>query len=246
MNTFSEENKNQIPMTKDPHFIQALFRSISPTYDRANDVITLGMARLWRKSLVKWSDAKPDSRILDCATGTGDLAFEFQRHLGPQAEVIGTDFVEEMLVLARQKARILDLQTQFQWADATQLDFSDSHFNVTSIAYGIRNVYDTVKALSEMARVTKPGGKVLILETGDLKNPVLGPLIRLYFNKFVPALGGVVSGNRSAYEYLNQSSAQFPCGMDFLALMDATHRFKKLEFKSLMGGASFIYRGTVR
>lgn len=234
---------------KDPEFIHSLFRSISPSYDKANDAITFGMARLWRSSLVKWSKCAEDARVLDCATGTGDLAFEFHRALGPKSKVLGIDFVAEMISIADQKSSkktgVGLGSLEFQVADSMNLPFPDSEFDVASIAYGIRNVADPIVALSEMARVVRPGGVVMVLETGKVQNPVLGPFLRVYFEKWVPWVGGMLSGHRSAYEYLNQSSGAFPCGSEFLDWMKATKSFSKVEFRTLMGGASYLYKGTV-
>lgn len=229
-----------------PEFVNQLFGNIAPTYDLANDVITFGLARGWRNQLVRWSDVQSGQKILDCATGTGDLAIAFKRVVGKNGQVIGTDFCPGMLEFAPQKASKLGQNVQFEQADVMQLPYDDQQFDVASIAYGIRNVSDPAKALSEMARVCRPGGKVMILETGKTRHPVLAKIIHLYFNHIVPFLGGMISGNRSAYEYLNQSSSSFPCREDFVSLMNSTGAFKKVEYKSLMGGASFIYKGTVQ
>ncbi len=228
-----------------PEFIRSLFSSISSDYDKANDVITFGLARRWRRKLVRWSEASKGSRVLDCATGTGDLALDFKAHVGPEGEVIGTDFCEDMLKWAPKKALEQGLQVQFEWADATDLKYPDASFDVTSIAYGIRNVNEPLKALSEMARVTRPGGFVMVLETGDSQWPIFKSFYRFYFNHVVPRLGGLVTGHRSAYEYLNRSSSKFPAADKFVELMHQTGRFSKIDYVRLMGGASFIYRGQV-
>jgi len=226
--------------------IKDLFGGIAGTYDKANDVITLGMARRWRKLLVKMSGAKKGMSILDCATGTGDLAFNFKSVVGDSGKVIGTDFCPEMIELAPNKSKKLNLDVKFQIEDVTQLSFDDNQFDVTSIAYGIRNVQDPQKGMAEMARVTKPGGKVMVIETGVITTPVLKNIIPLYFNHIVPRLGGMVSGNRDAYDYLNKSSSQFPCRQDFISIMESTNMFAKTEYKSIMGGASYIYMGLVK
>ncbi len=226
--------------------IKNLFGGIAGTYDKANDVITFGMARRWRKLLVKMSGAKPGMRVLDCATGTGDLAFNFKSVVGNSGSVTGTDFCPEMIALAPGKSKKLNLDVKFQIEDVTALSFNDDLFDVTSIAYGIRNVQDPQKGLSEMARVTKPGGKVMVIETGVITTPVLKHVIPLYFNHIVPRLGGMVSGNRDAYDYLNKSSGKFPCREDFISVMNSTNMFSHTEYKSIMGGASYIYMGVVK
>tara|TARA_B100000749_G_scaffold280223_1_gene275311 strand:+ start:19341 stop:20060 length:720 start_codon:yes stop_codon:yes gene_type:complete len=225
----------------DPEFIQNTFSSIASNYDQANEAITMGMVGSWRKALIESANAKPGMSVLDCATGTGDLAIEFAKVVGPNGKVIGSDFCKEMLACAPEKAKKLNLEIQFEWADATDLPYEDNTFDIVSIGYGIRNVSDPVKALSEMARALKPGGKLVVLETGDTRNPVLQPMINLYFKWIVPRIGGWIGGNRKAYEYLNQSSGKFPSRKDFLKLMEATALLEDLSYKSLMGGASFIY-----
>lgn len=220
--------------------IQNIFNSVAHGYDKANDLMTFGMAHRWRKTLVRWSGAKADSRVLDCATGTGDLAFEFKR-VAKKGKVIGTDFCEAMLSHAPGKAESLGLDVRFQKADVLNLPFADKSFDVASIAYGIRNVEDPVRALSEMARVVKPGGSVMVLETGDGQ----WPMVDFYFRKVVPRIGGWVTGRRDAYEYLSRSSNKFPSGIDFLALMKSAGRFSSVEFKKFIGGGSFVYKGRV-
>lgn len=225
--------------------IQNLFTGIAPGYDLANDLITFGLARGWRRKLVKWSEVQSGQRVLDCASGTGDLAFEFKRAVGENGQVIGTDFCQKMLDQAPGKSKDLNLDVKFEWADVTQLKYDSDQFDVTSIAYGIRNVQDPIKALQEMARVTKPGGKVMILETGKSQWRLMQSAFDFYFKYIVPLLGGLVTGDSSAYKYLNQSSKNFPCREDFLILMGQAGCFSKCEYKSLMGGASFIYKGVV-
>ncbi len=226
--------------------IKNLFGGIANTYDKANDVITFGMARKWRKKLVKWSGANTGMSVLDCATGTGDLAFNFKSVVGETGSVIGTDFCPEMIALAPDKSKKLKLDVKFQIEDVTSLSFKDNCFDITSIAYGIRNVQDPKKGLAEMARVTKPGGKVMVIETGIITTPILKHIIPLYFNHIVPRLGGIVSGNKEAYDYLNKSSGKFPCREGFINIMNSTNMFSQTEYKSIMGGASYIYMGIVK
>jgi demethylmenaquinone methyltransferase/2-methoxy-6-polyprenyl-1,4-benzoquinol methylase len=228
-----------------PEEIRNLFSEVAFKYDKANDAMTFGLARLWRRDLVRWSGAGPGDRILDCATGTGDLAIEFKRAVGDLGEVVGTDFCAEMLNLAPPKAEKLGLKIDFQLADVTQLPFEDSSFQVASIAYGIRNVENPVKALQEMARVVKTGGSVMILETGA-PHRLFRHAFDFYFQRVVPRVGGWVTGKRHAYEYLNRSSRKFPSGYEFLELLSQTGAFDHGEYRTLMGGASFLYRAVVK
>lgn len=225
--------------------IQSLFSSIAPGYDKANDWITFGLAKRWRHSLVEFSRVLPGDRVLDCATGTGDLAIEFKRAVGEKGDVVGTDFCQAMLERAPLKAQAGGMNIQFQWADVMSLPFESDLFDVSSIAYGIRNVENPVQALSEMARVTRSGGRVVILETGDSQWPLFQSVFDLYFKSVVPVIGGAITGKKEAYRYLNKSSKKFPSRDAFLKLMEETGAFSRMEFQPLLGGASFMYRGIV-
>ncbi|MBT4761287.1 MAG: bifunctional demethylmenaquinone methyltransferase/2-methoxy-6-polyprenyl-1,4-benzoquinol methylase UbiE [Bdellovibrionaceae bacterium] len=229
-----------------PEFIKGLFNSISTNYDLANHVITLGLLTAWRKKFIKLSGAQEGNSVLDCATGTGDLALEFKKVVGDSGRVIGSDFSEGMLKLAPLKAKAQNLDIQFELGDVTQLQHEDNCFDITSIGYGIRNVVDPKLGLSEMARVTKSGGYVMVLETGENQNPVVRPFIKLYFNYVVPTLGAIANSNKGAYKYLNQSSGKFPCEADFVRLMETTGLFSKIKYYPLMGGASYIYKAQVK
>ena len=227
-------------------FVKSLFSSISKNYDLANDLMTFGLARWWRRKLISWSEVQPGQKVLDCATGTGDLALSFQKKVSPKGSTIGVDFCQDMLDVAETKRPHSSKLPEFQWADITRLNFEDDHFDITSISYGIRNVENTIQGLKEMARVTRPNGFVMILETGDPSNSWIAPLLKLHFKLWVPLVGGLISGQKPAYEYLNQSSNRFPCGDDFVRLMESTDMFAKIEYKTLMGGASYLYKAQVK
>ncbi len=228
-----------------PEKIKGIFSSVAHGYDRANDAMTFGLARMWRRQLVHWSGVRAGESVLDCATGTGDLAFEFKKTVGAQGRVVGSDFCEEMLVEARVKAEKFHASVEFLQADAHQLPFANNTFDVASIAYGIRNVAEPLLVLREMARVVKPGGRVVILETGDTQMAAIRPFVNFYFQKVVPRVGGWITGQRAAYEYLSESSSEFPSRERFVDMMNATGAFSTVAFQSLLGGASFIYNGKV-
>lgn len=229
-----------------PEDIKHLFADVASGYDKANDAMTLGLAHIWRRKLVVWSGAKPGDQILDCATGTGDLAIEFKRTVGETGRVTGTDFCEEMLELAPPKAKKHGFDIEFRQADAMNLPFGDAQFDISSIAYGIRNVSDPSKALTEMARIVRPGGRVMVLETGDSPDNPFRGFFDFYFRQVIPRVGGWVTGKRYAYEYLNNSSRGFPSRELFKELMMDTGRFESVDYKVLFGGASFLYRGIVK
>lgn len=222
----------------DPNKIRSMFASISTRYDRANTVLSGGVHHLWRRKAVRWSGAKAGDRILDCATGTGDLAIAFHKAVAPGGNVVGTDFVPEMLTLARIKAPSIT----FEVADVTKLPFDDASFDVASISFGIRNVNDPKKGIAEMARAVRPGGRVIVLEFGQPRSRLLGALYDWYRRHILPRLGGMVTGEQDAYEYLERSAGRFPCGDEFVALMREAATFQSVDYKPLSFGIAYLYR----
>lgn len=228
-----------------PEKIRGMFSEISGRYDLANTVLSAGIHHLWRRRLVSWSGVNRGSSVLDCATGTGDLAIEFKKTVGP-GEVIGTDFCAEMLVPAPAKAKNARLDIHFETADVTQLPYPDARFDAASISFGIRNVGDPAKGLSELARVVRPGGVVMVLEFGQPNSSLIAGAYNFYSRRVLPTIGGWVTGQRQAYEYLQDSSALFPCREGFVDLMMSTGRFASVEWRPLSMGIAYMYKGVVR
>lgn len=225
--------------------IQRMFASIAPRYDATNQVLSLGVHRRWRAAAIRLGGVAPGGKALDCATGTGDLALALQRAVGPSGEVIGTDFCAEMLALAPAKAKRAGLAVRFEVADALALPYEAKRFDVATIAFGIRNVDDPVRCLRELARVVRPGGRVVVLEFGQPRG-LFGALFRLYSRVVMPAVGGLLSGNRQAYEYLPRTAQAFPAGERFLALMDEAGSFASRAAHPMTFGTAYVYVGTVR
>ncbi len=225
--------------------VREMFASIARRYDAANEVLSLGVHRGWRRAAVRLSGVLPGDRVLDCATGTGDLALAFKRAVGPSGEVVGTDFCAEMLASAPAKAQRAGLPVRFEVADALALPYADASFDVASIGFGIRNVDDPVRCLREMSRVVRPGGRVVVLEFGQPRGP-FGALFRVYSRQVMPALGGLLTGNRAAYEYLPRTAAAFPAGDRFLELMDEAGAFAQRSANPLFAGTAYVYVGAVR
>ena len=246
MNSNLKTQPTQAMNKPDPQVIQSMFSKVAANYDRTNTILSLGIHHLWRDKLVKKSGAKAGDQILDCATGTGDLAIAFKKAVGPSGTVIGTDFNEAMLSTAPFKAKAKNLDIKFEIADVTQLPYADQKFDICSISFGIRNVNDPVKALQEMGRVCKPGGQVIVLEFGQMSIPVVSNLYGFYSEKILPKLGGVVTGQHEAYNYLQKSSAAFPCREGFLKLMIEAGCFAKTEFVPVSLGIAYIYIGHVK
>ena len=224
--------------------VRNMFSKIAPRYDLANDVLSLGTHRRWRKKAVKLARAAPGNTVLDCATGTGDLALAFKRAVGPEGDVIGTDFCADMLKLAPAKAAKANLNVRFEVADAMALPFPDASFDIASISFGIRNVDSPQRCLLEMARVLKHGGRALILEFGQPQG-LFGGCFRLYSKHVIPFVGKCLTGNRSAYEYLPKTSAAFPSGEAFVQLMRETSAFSSVRAFPLSFGIAYAYVGEV-
>ena len=225
--------------------VRSMFASISDQYDRVNSVLSFGIHHYWRHITVKESNAGRGDSVIDCATGTGDLAIAFKKKVGPSGYVLGTDFCEEMLETAPDKAKRKDLDIDFEVADAMDLPYEDDRFDIASIAFGIRNVDDPVRCLKEMARVVRPGGRVVVLEFGQPRGLLKGPY-QFYSSVVMPTVGGLLSGNRKAYVYLPETSAAFPAGDRFIKLMDESGVFVKRLAHSLTGGIAYVYVGIVK
>ncbi|MFO8029057.1 MAG: bifunctional demethylmenaquinone methyltransferase/2-methoxy-6-polyprenyl-1,4-benzoquinol methylase UbiE [Cyclonatronaceae bacterium] len=225
--------------------VRRMFASISDRYDLLNSVLSLGVHHRWRTKTVRMSGASEGMSVLDCATGTGDLAIAFKKAVGTTGRVVGTDFCAEMLGPAPEKSRRQGVEVDWEVADAMDLPYDDDRFDISSIAFGIRNVDDPLTALSEMARVVRPNGKVMVLEFGQPYGIMKHPF-RWHSKYVIPVLGGWISGNRDAYHYLPETSARFPADERFLSLMKSTGRFKSFEYKPLMQGIAYIYMGIVR
>lgn len=230
----------------DPEIIRSMFSKVARNYDKGNSVLSVGIHHLWRTKAVKLAQAKPGQKVLDCATGTGDLAIAFKKAVGSTGDVIGTDFCVEMLDYAPAKAKEQNLEIKFEQADVTKLQYPDKQFDIVSISFGIRNVNDPVKALQEMSRVSKPGGRVIVLEFGQMAIPVIGSAYKFYSEKVLPVLGGWVTGQKEAYNYLQKSSAAFPCREGFLDLMKKAGTFTHMEYVPVSFGIAYIYIGTVK
>ena len=225
--------------------VKNMFADIADDYDRINSILSFGIHNAWRKRTVLESEARPGDRVLDCATGTGDLALEFKRTVGHEGYVLGTDFCKEMIEHAPGKAEERKLVVEFEVADAMNLPYDEDSFDVASIAFGIRNVDDPMVCLKEMARVVKPGGRVVVLEFGQPKGLLKMPY-ELYSRHIMPTIGGWISGNRDAYTYLPETSAKFPAGENFIKLMTESKSFSKSRAVELTGGIAFVYIGTVK
>lgn len=209
-----------------------MFASIAPRYDLLNRVLSLGVDRAWRREAAREALALSPRRILDVATGTGDFALELKAR-AEHAEVVGSDFVPQMLDIARAKARGRGLELRLEEGDALNLPYPDGSFDAVTCAFGFRNFADYARGLSEMWRVLAPGGRLVILEFPPPRPGLFGALFRFYFRQILPRVGAWVSGNAGAYTYLPESVLAFPDPGRLAGLMHATGfrtRYRLLTF----------------
>ncbi len=216
-------------------FIRLMFNDISPKYDLLNDVLSLGTHRLWKKKLIRLSLQDKPVSALDCATGTGDIAFELKKNC--PGSVMGIDFSQGMIDQAIERSKRNPHQVEFRVADIEKLPFTDKSFDITTISFGIRNVENLDQGLKELGRVARG---VYILEFGRPQNNLFKKLYFGLLKLYVP-LFGLVSKRKDAYEYLISSSEAFPSGEEFVSIMKKNMSFKIFGYTPVFGGIAYIY-----
>jgi demethylmenaquinone methyltransferase/2-methoxy-6-polyprenyl-1,4-benzoquinol methylase len=216
------------------------FDDIAPWYDFLNHFLSLGIDRQWRKKLIRKLPEGPGIHVLDVATGTADLAILAARK--KSCRVSACDISRKMMAIGKKKAKAkgLDGQIEMIWASAEDLPFDSNHFDAVMVAFGVRNFVSLENGLAEMYRVVKPGGNLLVLEFSTPRNPLLRAIYLLYFRRVLPVLGGLLSKNRKAYDYLPESVLKFPQGETFMRLLETTG-FKRTDTQPLTGGIATLY-----
>ncbi len=228
------------PGTLESGQVRAMFDRIAGVYDLMNSVMTAGLHHRWRARAVELAAIGPGDRVLDVATGTGDLAAAALAAVRPGGEVIGVDFSEQMLARARAKVP----GASFEVADALVLPFVDGEFDATTVGFGARNFSDLERGLAEMIRVTKPGGRVVVLEITQPTREPLASFYRAWFDRLVPALG-TLAGDRAAYSYLPSSVRRFPEPAQLARVMDGLG-LGAIRYVLTAGGIIAIHVGVVR
>ncbi len=221
--------------------VRAMFDRIAGVYDRMNRVMTVGLDREWRRRAADLARVGPGDRALDVATGTGDLALELARRVGPEGEVVGSDFSEEMLERAR--AKDAGERVRFEWGNALALPYDANRFDAATVGFGARNFSDLPRGVAEMARVVRPGGRVVILEITTPQRPPLSWFYAAWFDRLVPALGRV-AGDPDAYAYLPSSVRRFPGPRELAATM-AGCGLTDVRWIVTAGGIIALHSGTV-
>ena len=231
--------------------VEAMFDRIARSYDRMNGVMTAGLHHQWRRRAADLAALSPGARVLDVATGTGDLAFELGHRVAPDGVVVGADFSENMLQIARDKAAATARVTtapagvtiRFEQANALALPYDDGEFDAATVAFGARNFADLERGLAEMARVVRPGGHVVVLE---ITTPTAGPVaaaLRVWFDRIVPVVGRL-AGDADAYTYLPSSVRRFPPPRELAAIM-AKVGLGEIRYTVTAGGIIALHSGIV-
>ena len=226
--------------------VEKMFDAVAPRYDLLNRVLSAGIDRYWRSRAVQMLDDEQPQRVLDIATGTADLAIEIERTLHPR-ETVGIDLSTEMLDRGRTKIERNGLSSRIslQKADAADLPFDDASFDAAFVAFGVRNFEDLDAGLGDIRRVLRPGGSLVVLEFSQPRTFPIKQLYDWYSHRVLPRIGGLLSPDQGAYEYLPSSVAAFPGGTDFLRRME-TAGFADLAWTPLTFGIASLYKGRAR
>jgi demethylmenaquinone methyltransferase/2-methoxy-6-polyprenyl-1,4-benzoquinol methylase len=234
-----------VPVNKDSTRVRRMFASIAGRYDLLNHLLSLNIDKSWRNFTTRTAPPEPGVPVLDCCTGTADLAIAYDKASGGKSPVVGSDFCREMLLIGNKKvqnAHAADRITLVE-GDTQRLPLPSDLFGVVTVAFGLRNVADTAKGIDEMIRVARPGGKVAILEFSKPRGAILGRIYLVFFRRVLPKVGQALAPNRdNAYEYLPASVLQFPDGQEMLDLLESRGLTKTKQYPLTFGIAT-LYVG---
>jgi demethylmenaquinone methyltransferase/2-methoxy-6-polyprenyl-1,4-benzoquinol methylase len=232
-----------VPEAEKAGRVHSVFTSVASKYDVMNDLMSMGIHRIWKDAMMDWLAPRPGSRLLDVAGGTGDVAFRYlTRAAGATATVL--DMTEQMLIEGQKRAEAGSMADRLDWVvgDAMALPFPDNSFDTYTISFGIRNVTRVQDALSEAFRVLRPGGRLMVLEFSQIPNEMLQKAYDLYSFNVIPPLGKLVTGDRDSYQYLVESIRKFPDQDAFLAMIRQAG-FSMASYRNLTLGIAALHSG---
>ena len=233
-----------VPTEEKQGMVADVFHSVAAKYDVMNDLMSFGVHRLWKRFTIDMSGVRPGNKVLDLAGGTGDLTKKFSKIVGPQGKVVLADINSSMLEVGRERLTNQGYVGNIEYvqANAQYLPFEDNTFDVITIAFGLRNVTDKDEALRSMFRVLKPGGRLLVLEFSQTKNPLLKKAYDLYSFTALPIMGKLVTNDSESYKYLAESIRMHPDQETLKGMMEEAG-FNRVSYHNMTGGMVALHRG---
>ena len=232
-----------VPEAEKAGKVQNVFTSVASKYDIMNDIMSVGIHRIWKEAMMDWLAPRPGQRLLDVAGGTGDISFKFLKRAGSGHATV-LDITENMLIEGRKRAETDQILDSLDWivGDAMSLPFADNSFDVYTISFGIRNVTQPQEALNEAFRILRPGGRLMVLEFSQIPVPLAQKAYDLYSFNVIPTMGKLITNDRSSYQYLVESIRKFPDQETFLSMVQHAG-FKNTSYRNLSLGIAALHSG---
>ena len=232
-----------VPEAEKAKKVQGVFTSVASKYDIMNDVMSLGVHRIWKEVMMDWLAPRPSQKLLDVAGGTGDISFKFLKRAGSGHATV-LDITENMLIEGRKRAEANQVLDSLNWVvgDAMALPFADNSFDVYTISFGIRNVTRPQEALNEAFRVLRPGGRLMVLEFSQIPVPLVQKAYDFYSFNVIPRMGKLIANDRDSYQYLIESIRKFPNQETFLSMVRQAG-FENANYRNLSLGIAALHSG---